>query len=483
MIYLRTVLFVLSGLSIHQILYTIFPFLRARYKSRFCNLVSSCSVDEIANTQSSELYNYPEIFSGNYYKNGAWVFNSASFVVDDDFLFSLADKWDYTPRVHFQHMEWLFCTDRPVDEYLRLSPVLSRSTFYWHPSPATQRFFVLLYLYLDGRRAELIPHIKDHAVYIAENIEINLHGNHFLDNLLAMLAYSALTKDRELYVFIHHEIYKNFLNRFDFFPEKTPCYCALLNARLQLLSKLDVPFSGFDQLCRSIEKLLLNNPPVHLNDSYLVFNNWFRIYSGPRIYSGTRISEGYFATLCTDSYVYTLVGKSFGLRGFQAHSHDSSGSLFVHDAQGRQIIGGLGTKYYAAGEIRNRVRSSDAYCKVPGGESKFKIRHFFGSFRNFGFNTNRYAVQSERDSIALLVNGDQLVSISNNSILFENGGNLAFWSDLSPELLEKTSTFENIDILNVEKSIRYDGIYNEVECYYYSCLVYFGSGSIAFKRV
>jgi hypothetical protein len=441
--------------------------------------VSSCSVDEIANTQSSELYNYPEIFSGNYYKNGAWVFNSTSFVVDDDFLFSLADKWDYTPRVHFQHMEWLFCTDRPVDEYLRLSPVLSSSTFYWHPSPATQRFFVLLYLYLDSRRTELISHIKDHAVYIAENIEINLHGNHFLDNLLALLAYAVLTKDQELYVLVHSEIHRNFLRRFDFFPEKTPCYCALLNARLQLLSKLDAPFSGYDQLCKSIEKLLLNNPPVHLNDSYLAFNNWFRSYSG------TRISERYFATLCTDNYVYTLVGKSFGLRGFQAHSHDSNGSFFVHDAFGRQIIGGFGTRYYAADKFRNLLRSSSSYCKPLNSFERFKIYYFFGSFRNFAFDLNNYLLSKEEDGISLSLNSSCSITVLDDTVLITGRGEFefSFWSDLNLQDLNEAATIKIGSIFSTKVSTRYDGIYNERLSYLYTVQSVNDAVSIGFSKI
>jgi hypothetical protein len=457
LVYFKTILFVLNSLSFHQIFYTVFKSASKKYRKELSKLVKGGSAGQIVLGGSKDIFYYPKIFAGNSFTGSRWTFNNKSFDVNHDFLNGDVDKWDYTPRVHFQHFEWLFNEARPVERYFEAKKLYSDSTFYWHPSPATQRFFVLLFLFLVYRDMTLIKELKEHAIYISENIEINLHGNHLLDNYIALIAWSILSDNLKLYTKISGEIYTRFLKRFSVFPEKTPCYCALLYYRVTLAKSVQSKIFGSEHLLTELQDFLLNNPNVHLNDSYLERRNWEHVYP-----KEARGYGDYYAETYQGKYQITLIGNGFGDKGFQAHSHDCGGSLFIQDSAGRQVIGGLGTKFYASSEFRNHLRSSVAYAKPMLKRKWLAYYSFFGSFRNFGFNFLKYFMMHEDNSSRLVVQDEYEISVIKNEISFslKSNSDISFYSDCSIEEFDNLIDLEGVSVQYNGLCERFDGLYN-----------------------
>ncbi len=462
---LTAFLFVITGISRHQLKYNLFPYLKLIYVRR---LKVELEKTNFANSKLivvQGVYDYSNVFSGNYVKDNIWYFNNTAFEITDEFLYGQVDKWDYTPRVHFHHCEWTLEEENPVEAILFHIERYEKSKFFWHPSPATQRFFVILYLYLKYKDERLLAELNITINYIVDNVEIQLDGNHFLDNLIAILAYSILFDNEGLLFRVGNSIEKYFLNNHAYFPEKTPCYCSLLYSRLKLLESIPSNSKYFISITSKLESLLLNNPVVHLNDSYLEMKNWFPIY--PKI---DKVCSDYFVQKIHKNKIFTMIGNGFAKRGYQAHSHNNSAAIFVYTEDGKQIIGSFGTKSYAAGAERNSVRSSSSYFRPNRISKKINFKYFLGSFRNFGIDRNTYSLSLTQRGCELSV-GDNgyKAKLIENKIQFINVKNshMIFWSDYNQEELFSMLEFDSISLIDVDKIDRYDGIYNNITSYKY----------------
>lgn len=442
--------------------------MQKRYSNKLLALISEndgsidCEIKE-------DFIDYKNIFRGNSFDGAVWKFNNASFDVTDEFLYGSIDKWDYTPRVHFHHCEWVLSEKDPVSAVLRHIELYQSATFYWHPSPATQRFFVLFYLYLKNNCPELKVQIDLHVEYIVSNIEINLDGNHFLDNLLAITAYALLTNNGGLLKKVVEDIDKYFLVEKEYFPEKTPCYCALLYSRLEIILAINNTRKETEDILVRLKNLLLNNPPVHLNDSYLELRNWYDVYP-----KNSRVSADYYLhkVLEGQKKSITLIGNGFAKRGYQAHSHDCCAAMFVQCSDGSQLIGGLGTKSYASDHYRNDIRSRTSYFRPEIISKKIDYKLFMGSFRNFSIDNNKYSLSLNNNIAHMKVVEGYGVKIIDDKIFFENIKSLpiVFYSDYDKSCIKDHLIFSGFSIISVEDSDRWDGICNKVKSHKYTVM-------------
>ena len=159
-----------------------------------------------------------------------------------------------------------------------------------------------------------------------------------------------------------------------------------------------------------------------------------------------------------------------GRRGYNAHAHDASMSLFVFDSTSEKfLICGYGTPCYSAGEERNLARNAAQYPTVSNG---FKRRiSGVGSFRIgsiFKPRMNKIGKSKFQDQRSTLTYEffDSYVKIGSDY----NKSKFHFYSDIDG--LEKVNnknsiSFRGHSIVNKRKTLRYDGIYNAIDSFHY----------------
>lgn len=478
-----TLIYILVGMSIHQLAYNLFPFLSNRYRARLMALMAQGDNEPstlISNTSDTEdLYEYPHLFANNLKTESHWLFNNASFELSNSFLFSNVDKFDYTPRVHFLHLEWVLNSSSPIDEFLKAQAAYSKATFYWHPSPATQRYYVCLYLLViskdNKQKLALAKVLKEHALYIAENCEINLHGNHLLDNYMALHTFSLLSNNELLQNKMESSI-TNFFLKSEYFQEKTPCYSSIMRKKTHLMNSIFPSCSLYGRLNTFFAK----NPSVHINDSYMSKEMW-----GGEFLQDSYVPT-YYYTSVSENIVSTFVLESFPSRGFQAHAHLSNFSVHLYTHNDDLIIGGFGTPKYSMSKIRNYSRSSRAYASLSQLFSKHWVSAFFASFRNVVFYTLNYTEKYDSTAHELKIENKNIqltVGSAGINVRLVKPFTFSFWSDLplnefknrfqgSPTLLESAV---------VKPSVRYDGFYNKKACYHYKLELQEGDNALTFN--
>lgn len=431
---------------------------------------------------------YTHVFRRNKYDGfNEWSFNGRKIRIDDEFIFSEMNKSDYTYRMVFFHFEWLFgCKIEDPRIFSELSDKFRSSPIFYHPSCVSQRSFVLGWMISKYPDSKILRSIaSEYLRLLIVKTEDSVGANHRVDNYLAIILLShlngydevALWASRKLISLCRKWVYRGY------FPEKTPCYQALISRRLNIvisaISKNDFILENVPDALSFLEEMLnvlMNFPDVHVNDSYLPLSCWKR--------GEVRYCKYAWSCALDGGVVVVIVGDALPDRGFRGHAHDSTGALFVHSPDGRQIIGGYGTETYRVSENRNFSRSIRAYC-APFPEEGFVPRLVpWKSFRHTSIRRVEVNISHRSDGPVVIDIVDNKSNNYKSSWVVDRSGKgkinlicsrpsvLNFWSDFNPEALaEKVHISGEGLILKCDEGYRYDGIGNRVESFCYEIRV------------
>lgn len=471
--------FAALSLRLDQVLWTILDMTRLSYplkrilRGRLLAEVDRGSICYLLNAEEFE--SYRQLFAGNYYDgNQEWVFNGKRFTVDNAFMFKSIDKMDYTYRMVFFHFEWMFDSQSPdLGKFEKVHGKLEHSPLFFHPSPLSQRCFVLAWVLANvdepGAYLGLIQKYLRHLIVKTED---SVCANHRIDNFLAIALLAKILGLDEIVSWAMVWLRKSCTEwvAAGYFCEKTPCYQALLLGRARLVQeallatcgRADVAFLG--QMVNVLQRF----PAVHMHDSYLPLAKWRASSSGPAPYA-RHLSLRAELNL-------TLITDARPVRGCRGHAHDASGALFIHYSDGTQLIGGRGTGTYKTSLERDACRDATAYC-IPIPQSGHTPRLIpWKSFRHTRYRPVRVHDLSSHGEIDVAfhdyrgsgacwrwqaTSGEILVTCDRPSVL-------GFWSDLAPESFSQFLRIRNDDAqFTCRLCTRFDGIGNAVPCHYY----------------
>lgn len=474
--------FAALSLRLNQVVWTLLDMARLSYPLKRIirrNLLAEVNGGELHNILASDAFDkYRSLFASNHFNDESiWTFNGQKITVDNSFLLEPINKADYTYRMVYFHFEWMFQDQSPdLALFDKMHHSLEQSSMFYHPSPLSQRSFVLAWVvahtdYIDTY-AVRVKHYLRHLIVSTED---SVGANHLIDNFLSIILLAhmlGLTTIVDWAMTCLRKSCKHWVAA-GYFCEKTPCYQALLLGRVRLVrqalsktgNKTDISF------LEKMSNVLKCFPRVHVNDSYLPLKRWETFSAGQAAYARS-LPLGNQMTL-------TIVSDARSDRGCRGHVHDASGALFVHHHNGTQIIGGKGTATYKTSDERNFCRGAAAYC-IPIPQDNHTPRLIpWKSFRHTRCRSVDVCDKSIPGLIDLVFR-DLLGSgahwrwqAKRQQVILtsERPSSLGFWSDLCPEEFARRVSIQGGSApLKSRSSTRYDGIGNAVPCYYYQIL-------------
>jgi hypothetical protein len=483
---IKSIWFALRCLTIEQILWTILKILGVDLYvmgiGRFLLIakINSTSFDTRILNSSDELDKYGSIFYGNKLcSSNVWEFNNANFNIDSDFLYSPLAKYNYTHRMVFMHFEWVFATKNGAELAKHFDLSLSDAELFNHPSCMSQRVYVYLWL----AKSSEDEFFKNRLLFMFKSLilhtEESVRSNHLLDNLLAICALSILFKNLKIFRWSINRLQSLLCEyrRYGVFPEKTPCYQALIASRVGVcISFISTNSDNYKykiiglKTLVGLKQILISAPQIHLNDSYLPLKNWAEVLTGSSEYSVS--IDG------PNNIKAVLVCDASPFRGYTGHAHDSTGSAFLINVKnGFQYIGGLGTPTYQNSELRNAARASNSYfIPLPVLNYRARLKPLL-SFRNDRLlkQQSYLSTMSLNEAILLIADDSNKYFYEINMRKFDNGFSfnfssselsvITFWSDVNVEKFSDVYKFRgDIKSKIIQKGSRYDGIFNEIQC-------------------
>ena len=444
-----------------------------------CSPLRNASLDgeKIAHINFSSLQQYHK---DNYLDDeAAWYLNRVRH--GKDLHVGVKNRDDYTKELVFSYLEWIFSVDAKFDKDLLVGVITSSlgSRFSEEPSSVSLRIYPLLYAYKKGllERSFLSKNLFSCFESLQKKIELDIGANHLIDNFISASILSLLFnryKIARIYIFLLRVSLAHSTSS-GFYEERNPTYSIGLSIRLQVLidiiDSMRVDRAKFDSLAfklRFFKQRLLVNPSVQINDSYLPFSAIYKKDKGINT-KEEHYCPDYFFKKRFGNLEASLILNSIGRRGYNAHAHDASMSLFVFDSTLEKfVICGYGTACYAACQERNFSRSSDQYPTVSSefkrtivGVGSFRLgRIFRPKLKEIGENK----FQDKR--LKLSYQFDDGIKISSQNIRSK----FHFYSDFDD--LGKSNGKGPISVRGGSKIIkrknqRYDGIYNVIDSYYY----------------
>ena len=449
-------------------------------------LVVSCSPlrnaglagEKIAHINFSLLQQYHK---DNYLDDeAAWYLNRVRH--GKDLHVGVKNNDDYTKELVFSYLEWIFSVDAEFDKDLLVGVLTSSlgSRFSEEPSSVSLRIYPLLYAYKKSLldRGFLSQNLFSCFESLQKKIELDVGANHLIDNFISASILSLLFhryRIARIYIFLLRASLAHSTSS-GFYEERNPTYAVGLSIRLQVLIDI-IDSIGVDRAefvssafkLRCFKERLLVNPSAQINDSYLPFSAIYKKNKGINT-KEEHYCPDYFFKKRFGNLEASLILNSIGRRGYNAHVHDASMSLFVFDSTLEKfVICGYGTACYAACQERSYSRSADQYPTVSCefkrtvvGVGSFRLGHIFRP-KIKEIKKNKF--QDERLKLVYEFNeGSIKISSQNNRSKFH------FYSDF--DHLEKVNykgsiSFKGESKVIKRKSQRYDGIYNIIDSYYY----------------
>ena len=412
--------------------------------------------------------------------NAVWYLNRVCH--GKDLHIGVKNRDDYTKELVFSYLEWIFSVDDSFDKDLLVDVLTKsfRSKFSNEPSSVSLRIYPLIYAYKNGLldRDFVSQNLFLCFQSLEKNIELDVGANHLIDNFISASILSLLFQRyriARIYIFLVRVSLAHSTSS-GFYEEKNPTYAVGLSLRLQILleiiSSVKVDRAKFISLAlklRYFKEILLVNPTAQINDSYLPFSAIYQKFKGVNTKKETYCSD-YFFKKWFGNIEASLILNSIGRRGYTAHAHDASMSLFIFDSNLEKfVVCGYGTACYAACQERSFSRSSDQYPTVASefkrtivGMGSFRLGSIFRpQIKEIGKNK----FQDKRLKFSYEFNDDG-IKISSQNICSK----FHFYSD-----------FEDLDMVNGKapisfrgesrvkkrKTQRYDGIYNRIDSYHY----------------
>lgn len=418
---------------------------------------------------------YRLLFAANHFDgHQTWRFNGQQITIDDAFLFNPIDKTDYTYRIVFFHFEWMFQTEVPdVVTFEKLYGRLEQSAMFFHPSPLSQRCFVLAWVLAHLEHpGRFKGHVLNGLRHLIVSTEDSVCANHLIDNFLAIALLAEMLGLDRIVSWAMLWLRKSCADwvMAGYYYEKTPCYQALLLGRVRLVQvalsangrRADVAFLG------QMASVLQRFPAVHMHDSYLPRAQWQTLAAKPAPYARS-LSLGACMNL-------TLVTDARSDRGYRGHVHDASGALFIHHQDGTQVIGGKGTATYKTSPQRDACRGAMAYC-IPYPRCGHTPRLTpWKSFRHTRCRSVDVHDLSRPGAVDVTFHDRRgsgarwswQGTASQILLTCDRPNVLGFWSDIDPARFATIVSIRgNSSPVTTRPCTRFDGIGNPVSCYFY----------------
>ncbi|MEM8861197.1 MAG: hypothetical protein AAGD96_22965, partial [Chloroflexota bacterium] len=290
-------------------------------------------------------------------------------------------------------------------------------------------------------------------------------ANHRIDNDLAIALLALICRSSTVFDWAIESLKKRNISWVNSgtYPERTPCYQRLIAARIVVLRNL-IEASGWksEEILDDLHRVLNHTPNVHVNDSYLPRQSW---QSKPaEIECSLAVSR-----FLGPNYIVTVIKSPVPERGYRAHVHDATGSLFVHTISGYQLIGGLGTPTYGSSTMRNLARSAHSYC-TPRPTQNFAPRLVpFRSFRHTNIRPLKISEKIDEmrnqilwsDRVSDNFEACWTLKKSTIELWVSRASHLTFWTDFDQNYFFDLVSFEGEDLDHtVDQDLRYDGIGN-----------------------
>ena len=444
-----------------------------------CSYSKNASLDgeKIGNVNFSSIKKYHQ---NNYLDdNAVWYLNRVCH--GKDLHIGVKNRDDYTKELVFSYLEWIFSVDNSFDKHLLVDVITNslRSRFSNEPSSVSLRIYPLIYAYKKGLldRDFLSQNLFSCFESLQKKVELDVGANHLIDNFISASILSLLFhryRIARIYIFLLRASLAHSTSS-GFYEERNPTYAVGLSIRLQILIDI-IDSVGVDRAkfvssafkLRCFKERLLVNPSAQINDSYLPFSVIYKKDEGINT-EAEHYCPDYFFKKRFGNLEASLILNSIGRRGYNAHAHDASMSLFVFDSTLEKfVICGYGTACYAACQERSFSRSSDQYPTVS---SEFKRTIVgLGSFRLGRIfrpeikEIKKNKFQDER--LKLSYQFDDGIKISSQNIRSK----FHFYSDFDD--LDKINgkcsiSFRGESKIIKRKTQRYDGIYNVIDSYHY----------------
>lgn len=390
---------------------------------------------------------------------------------------------DYTRQLVYSYLEWVFSTDRTFDtkKLNSLVKVSTESSFSNEPSSVSLRIYPLLYALKSGAldKTFIETQLKTCFHSLQKNIELSVGANHLIDNFISLSILSILfqqTKIAKFYIFLLR-LSLSHGTKNGYYEEKNPVYSAGLSIRLQIL--LDILGGLKEKPCRSLNLAselelyntkLLNYPCAPVNDSYLPSSSLFK---NQETLENENYVPDYFVSKKFGSILCTIILNSVGNRGYTAHCHDASMSLFLLDLSSHLfLMTSQGTPCYSAGDIRDLSRFNSKYPGVSCGIER-QVKGV-GSFRLTEIYKPKVVSTEHLKFVDKASNLEY--KLENSKIIIRSGkkeSKFSFYSDVSglgDPMLKNIISFKNFIEIDETVDERYDGIYNNKKCYRYIVL-------------
>jgi len=427
-----------------------------------------------------------------------WIFNEVRFKITTSFLDKPMDKNDYTHRMVFFYLEWLYKveTEEEKEMALKLLGKIRSLILYQHPSCMSLRVYPLLCFYTRFAEDKEVTSVveedlrKTFRMLIFHTEEEN-GANHLLDNYMVLTLLSLLFGSNENLSFFSQRLIKflAYSTANGFFAEKNPVYERLLSHRLKLLRSAlqhvtdDNSFSdpNLNEELDRFDSHFQNHPDVHFNDVYLPLGQLKNEDCQQPAPSHSELGP-YFATWRNKKSTTTVLLDPMPRRGFTAHAHECAGSLFIY--QGDSVVmGAMGTPSYANRKRRMLAKRVRSYPVMRSLETRSNHMLFFNSFRIAAFFRPRHVVEEFDEkttihfshrylrpwkkklfSVELSDKGHRLIPKGPDT----NFG-FEFYSDLKWQVEESVARCEWLEItgfetFQVKNAVRYDGIYRNLNC-------------------
>jgi len=445
-----------------------------------CSPLQNTSLDEekIGYVNFSRIKRY---HSHNYLDdNLVWYLNRVC--QGKDLHVGVKNRDDYTKELVFSYLEWIFSVDNNFDKESLINVITNSlsSKFSNEPSSVSLRIYPLIYAYKKGLldRNVVSQNLFSCFESLQKNIELDVGANHLIDNFISASILSLLFnryRIARIYILLVRVSLAHSTSS-GFYEERNPTYAVGLSIRLQILldiiDSIKVDRAEFISLAfklRCFKEKLLVNPSAQINDSYLPFSAIYEKDKGVNIKEEIHCSD-YFFKKWFGSIEANLILNSIGRRGYNAHAHDASMSLFVFDSTLEKfVICGYGTVCYAVCPERSFSRRSDQYPTVSSeykrtivGMGSFRLGSIFRpkikEIRKNKFQDKRLKLSYQFD--------DDGIKISSQNI----SPKFHFYSDFDD--LDKINgkcsiSFRGESKIIKRKTQRYDGIYNVIDSYHY----------------
>lgn len=402
--------------------------------------------------------------------DGSWVFNGVDF--GEYQPTGKKNKDDYTRELVFCYLEWLYsCNCLESISWGKKRIEASSASYFWNePSAGSLNLYPLLWAIREKKYNKEFVHrlLEKNYQNLLGKIEFGVGANHLIDNFLSLSIYSLLFGRSSSPRFFFAASMRLLMRATShgYYAEKTPIYALGLAIRLNFVwsilsrHKCTVPHI---QDVRIIIAKLLNYPEVQLNDSYLpteVLKFGYQILK----YRDTSFkTPEYYIHDVYSNYKATLVTNGVGARGYRAHGHDSSMSLFVEKvSSGEMCIAGFGTPEYANTQLRVEAKQHTSYPSVKSAcKRQLKCTASFRSGKIYQPDVEVLHSSVVDKNSKLSYRFDK----SSISIRASSGGQafvFSFWSPSSRKFIggdTEPLEFKGYLSYELEKSCAYNGIY------------------------